>query len=229
MYKNYDEYTLAQIFKAYLVDGKSHRTIQREILNLPAPSRGGGFVVMEILHFYKIKGEHKSIFQNKNINDHTFSAEVINLLNELIVTEDEVENELENNLNPNGNNTDNKKLIKVRVYQNKLREKIIQNYKFQCAICDINQIDLLVCSHIVPWSHDEKNRLNLENSICLCVMHDKLFDKGYFHLKDNFEIILSNRIDNNLKGFFINRKFKAPMKFAPHSDFLKVHREEIFE
>ncbi len=227
--KNYDQYTLALIFKAYLVDGKSYRRIQKEILNLPSPQRGGGFVVMEILHSYEIKGEHKSIFENRDINEKKFSTEVINLLRELLVTEEEAENELENNLNPSGKDTEKERLIKARVYQDKLREKIIENYRYQCAICDINKIDLLVCSHIVPWSHDEKNRLNLENSICLCVMHDKLFDKGYFHLKDNYEIILSNRVDENLKGFFINRKFKTPNKFAPHKDFLKLHREEIFE
>jgi putative restriction endonuclease len=229
MFKNYDHYTLALVLKAYLVEGKSHRTIQKEILNLPAPPRGGGFVVMEILHFFKIKGEHKSIFEDKNINPNLFNLEVSNLLKELLITEEKAEEELENNLNPNGKTTENERMLKTRVYQNKLRDKIIKNYNSQCAICDINKLDLLVCSHIVPWSYDEKNRLNLENSICLCVMHDKLFDKGYFHLNDNYEIILSNRIDENLNAFFIDKKFKEPKKFAPRKDFLKLHREEIFE
>ena len=44
-----------KVLKAYLVDGWSHRKIQREILKLDAPARGGGFVAMDILHKYNIQ------------------------------------------------------------------------------------------------------------------------------------------------------------------------------
>ena len=52
---NYDNETIAKVIKAYLVHGISHRNIQKEILNLPAPKRGGGFKTMVILHSYNLK------------------------------------------------------------------------------------------------------------------------------------------------------------------------------
>lgn len=228
MFKNYDDYTLALVLKAYLFHGKSHRSIQKEILNIPAPARGGGFKVMEILHFFNIKGEHKSTYYNR-VSESIFDERVEHLLKELSEAEEMAEKDLENNINPKGLDTSKKRFIATRVYQNKLRDKVFQNYNYRCAICEIDKLDLLVCSHIIPWSLDEDNRLNLENSICLCTMHDKLFDKGYFCLEEDYKIKLSRRVDGNLSLFFQDKKFKRPLKFGPNPTFLKFHREEIFD
>lgn len=187
------------------------------------------FVVMQILHHYGITGEYKSILRNKEINSIGLNIEVKRLLNDLQIAEASADNAYENNLNPKGIATQKKSLINIRVFQNKLRERILNNYNNQCAICTINKADLLICSHIIPWSYDVHNRLNLKNSICFCALHDKLFDKGYFTLNDNFDIILSNRIDETLKFFFRDSIFKKPHQFPPDKDFLQLHREEIFK
>jgi hypothetical protein len=54
---NYKKSTLVEVFKAYLYDEKSHRHIQENILKVPAPARGGGFVAMGILHYFEIDGQ----------------------------------------------------------------------------------------------------------------------------------------------------------------------------
>lgn len=64
----YSEAIDVQVIKAYLVDSKSHRRIQEEILNLDAPARGGGFEAMKILHAYGIKGEKKGILTKSDID-----------------------------------------------------------------------------------------------------------------------------------------------------------------
>ena len=46
-----------KVLRAFLVDGNSYRDIERKILGLDAPVRGGGFAVMNILHK---KGEIKT-------------------------------------------------------------------------------------------------------------------------------------------------------------------------
>lgn len=48
-----------KVVKAYLIEGLSHRRIQSQILGLPAPNNGGGFVAMTILHYYNITGDMK--------------------------------------------------------------------------------------------------------------------------------------------------------------------------
>ena len=49
----------AQVIHAYLVEARSHRRIQEEILKIEAPARGGGFITMQILHHYEIDGQKK--------------------------------------------------------------------------------------------------------------------------------------------------------------------------
>lgn len=65
----FNNYAIAEVIKAYLIDGQSHRNIQREILNLPAPARGGGFVIMELLHHYNIREDKKDLLTKKSISE----------------------------------------------------------------------------------------------------------------------------------------------------------------
>lgn len=53
-----------EILKAYLIEGLSMREIQKEIIGVDAPAHGGGFLAMEILHKYNVKGEQKGILKN---------------------------------------------------------------------------------------------------------------------------------------------------------------------
>lgn len=52
MKKDFDTDVELDVLKAFLVEGKSHREIQRDILGFLAPARGGGFVTMNILQKY---------------------------------------------------------------------------------------------------------------------------------------------------------------------------------
>jgi len=54
----------ARVIYAYLKKSLSHREIQEEILGKDAPSRGGGFLAMEILHGYGIEGDKKGILNS---------------------------------------------------------------------------------------------------------------------------------------------------------------------
>ena len=58
---DFDEEVILKVIMSYLYEGKSHRQIQREILGLPAPERGGGFIAMDILHHYEIYGDKKEV------------------------------------------------------------------------------------------------------------------------------------------------------------------------
>ena len=46
----------------------------------------------------------------------------------------------------------------IRKGQKAFRFALLSNYKFQCCLSDITTVDMLLASHIVPWSKDEKNR-----------------------------------------------------------------------
>jgi hypothetical protein len=59
----------AKVIKAYLYENKSHRTIQKEILGMDAPARGGGFIAMQILHHYGIDNSKKGSLKNNSFDE----------------------------------------------------------------------------------------------------------------------------------------------------------------
>ena len=54
-------------------------------------------------------------------------------------------------------------VIRVRVNQSFFRRRILSAYEFRCCVTGLNVRELLVASHIVPWSQDPANRLNARN------------------------------------------------------------------
>ncbi|MEZ4802687.1 MAG: HNH endonuclease [Gelidibacter sp.] len=232
--EKFDNYLIAEVIKNYLIDGKSHRQIQREILDLPAPARGGGFVVMQLLHHFNIHGDKKGILKKhsvselRNNNDLGF-IKALDIIDELNYVQEEAEEYFVRNqeVNKNNNLTEATSEIKVRAYQNKLRQIVLDNYSYTCAICEINKTDLLICSHIKPWNVDKEERLNLRNAICLCVLHDKMFDKGYFSLDSEYNIILGKKSDEQIKKLLADLKFKKPKINEPDKLFLDFHFNEI--
>lgn len=128
------------------------------------------------------------------------------------------------------------RLVKTRVKQDFFRSSILSLYNQKCCITGLNIPDLLIASHIVPWSEDEKNRLNPRNGLCLNALHDKAFDKGYITITPDYTVKISNYFadyanDKTIIEVFFsfeNQKINLPDKFLPEPEFLLFHNEEIF-
>lgn len=230
---NFSEEKILKVLIAYLYDGKSHREIQREILNIPAPASGGGFITMGILHHYDIKGDKKGVLSVQDINNE-INRNHGNYLKALKVVKAYKDAELRakealqtKTFDIDTSNTEIMGITKVRINQSVLRDYVLENYENKCSLCNISKRDLLVCSHIKPWSVDEKNRLNPSNAICFCALHDKLFDRGYFSLNDNYHIIFGKKADLSISMLFDRLNFRRPVKDMPNIEFLKYHFEEI--
>jgi putative restriction endonuclease len=126
--------------------------------------------------------------------------------------------------------------VKTRVNQNVFRQIVIANYAGKCAITGIDLPDLLLASHIIPWSKNEQERLNPENGICLSPLYDRAYDKGYIAINEKFEILLSPAIkekhtaDYHAKHFGIlsGTKIILPQKYLPKKEFLQYHLETVF-
>jgi len=121
--------------------------------------------------------------------------------------------------------------VKTRVNQNTFRQIVLANYNKQCAITGIDVPDLLVASHIIPWTANEKERLNPENGICLSALYDKAFDKGLIGINANYEVIFSDVLQKNKnKEYFVKHfmpiekvKLNMPQKYLPNREFLQWH------
>lgn len=127
--------------------------------------------------------------------------------------------------------------VKTRVNQNIFRQIVLANYNKKCAITGIDLPDLLVASHIIPWSKNENERLNPENGICLSVLYDKAYDKGLIGITENYKIILSNELKTKeKKGFYplifgniSGLALQLPQKYLPKKEFLQFHLASVFK
>lgn len=87
------------------------------------------------------------------------------------------------------------RIVKVRINQSIFRSIILATYNNCCCITGMNHSSLLVASHIVPWSKDEKNRLNPMNGLCLNALHDKAFDAGLITISaEDYSIKISSKL-----------------------------------
>ena len=126
--------------------------------------------------------------------------------------------------------------VKTRVNQNVFRQIVIANYSGKCAITGIDVTELLVASHIIPWSKNEDERLNPENGLCLSSLYDTAFDKGLIGITTSYKVIVSNELKNNkgkgyyekFFGFLKNKSINLPEKYIPKKEFIEYHLDTIF-
>jgi putative restriction endonuclease len=79
-------------------------------------------------------------------------------------------------------------------YQRIFREDIVlPNYDYECAITGIKTLSLLRAAHIVRWADNKKERLNPQNGICLSVLADACFEKGFITIDSNYKVQVSEK------------------------------------
>ena len=125
-------------------------------------------------------------------------------------------------------------LIKIRVNQSFFRRTILASYDNQCCITGIAIPDLLIASHIIPWSVDEKNRMNPCNGLCLNALHDRAFDKGLITITPDYytrvsKIISKTEIESlAFITQFADKRITLPQRFLPTKEFIEYHNKYIF-
>lgn len=126
------------------------------------------------------------------------------------------------------------RLIKTRVNQSIFRTIVLATYNNSCCITGIDNPELLIASHIVPWSIDHKNRLNPTNGLCLNALHDKAFDKGLitisakdYTIKVSSKLKTKNASKSIIENFinFEGKSINLPDKFLPDPIKLKFHND----
>ena len=170
-----------------------------------------------------------------NKDELLYESERILAEKENVSLEDKFSDDLKGTENLKGE--DKKREVKARVNQNIFREIVIANYSGKCAITGIDIPDLLLASHIIPWSKSETERLNPENGIGLSALYDRAYDKGYIGINEKFEILLSSVLKKKHKEQYHSKYFASligtkiilPKKYHPKKEFLQFHMDKIFD
>ena len=93
------------------------------------------------------------------------------------------------------NETERSGLVTSRVGQGAYRKRIIHRWEYQCAVTGFDKLNLLIASHIVPWSEaNNEERLDVNNGILLSPNYDALFDKHLMSFEKDGSILLSDSI-----------------------------------
>ncbi|MGG5461613.1 HNH endonuclease [Clostridium sp. B9] len=121
------------------------------------------------------------------------------------------------------------RVVKARKNQNKFRQRLLKRDN-KCRICGLAHQELLIASHIKPWSESTpEEKLNPYNGFLLCPNHDSLFDKHFITFEDNGKIIISKRLSEKDKQLLkINDAIVINIE-EENRRFLKEHRDVFYK
>jgi len=126
---------------------------------------------------------------------------------------------------------------KTRIGQRFFRQSVLASYNSHCCITGNPVPELLVASHILPWNSHPEHRLNPRNGLCLAQTQDAAFDRGLITFDADFRLVIGPRLKKYLPSEALERCFlvyegkplQMPDKFLPESNFMRTHRDEVFE
>jgi len=99
--------------------------------------------------------------------------------------------------------------MKVRRGQEYFRNAVLNNFGSRCGVCGLSVRDLLVASHILPWSKYPAERLNVRNGLCLSRLHDAAFDRYLISFDSKLRLLLSPRLKAELSQRSVAENFGA--------------------
>lgn len=113
----------------------------------------------------------------------------------------------------------------VRLTQEKFRQRLFVR-QHQCLICGIVNESLLVASHIKPWAEsNDEERMDPNNGIILCALHDRLFDRHFISFDSDGNLKISRTLttqDAMRCGLIDGRHYQG---LVAHQEYLNYHRD----
>lgn len=126
--------------------------------------------------------------------------------------------------------TEREYLRLARCGQGRFRETLIKRYDGQCPITGITNPELLIASHIKPWSAcTSAERLDPHNGILLSVMIDRLFDRGLITFSHEGKVMMSPRL-SELDRILCRLDLVKPVTMSEgNKRYMEYHREINFK
>jgi putative restriction endonuclease len=126
--------------------------------------------------------------------------------------------------------------VKTRRVQSFFRKAVLESYNNRCAISGLAIPELLVASHIIPWSENESRRADPTNGIALNALYDKAFDRHLISFDEELRLVVSPKLkakseDAVIQEYFLEKEGKVlemPSRFLPDVEALRGHRETMY-
>jgi predicted restriction endonuclease len=182
--------------------GQQHQSNPQVIELAGALSRTPGRVAMKLNNFTSLDPEEKrrgikglvgaSALDGKVWNEFRASADVVEESEELWEARIEREPPASYAREPSPflGVTEATAARKIRLGQRYFRRVVLANFDHRCALTGISQPDLLMASHISPWSEDAPNRVEVANGLCLNRLHDAAFDRKLITFDEELRLVV---------------------------------------
>ena len=126
--------------------------------------------------------------------------------------------------------TQKQQLVQARRGQGIFKSNVRLNEK-QCRVTGIEDLRLLIASHIKPWADSsDKEKLDGCNGLLLSPHVDRLFDRGLISFEDNGAMLVSSKLDPAiLRRWGIDASTNVGSFKVEQCTYLEFHRSKIFK
>jgi hypothetical protein len=126
-------------------------------------------------------------------------------------------------------------IVKIRIGQGKFRKELISLSRPHCWMSGVEGLDLLIASHIKPWSHCNQNSIakrDVNNGLLLSALWDAAFDGGLISFDNEWKVIVSEKLSESA-SLALNVLHNSELPLIYRNKFrlayLEYHRLVIFK
>lgn len=121
-------------------------------------------------------------------------------------------------------------LVKARRGQGVFKSNV-RLVESHCRVTGVHQPNLLIASHIKPWSKsNDEEKIDGFNGLLLAPHIDRLFDRGLISFKNSGDLLVSKSLDLEvLEKWHISSDFSAGSFRSEQGKYLEFHRDLVFK
>jgi putative restriction endonuclease len=121
--------------------------------------------------------------------------------------------------------------VRVRLHQRIFRERVLEAYRNECALCMLNHSELLEAAHIIPDA-DERGEPEVSNGLSLCKLHHAAFDQKILGIRPDYVAEIRLDILKEVDGPMLKhglQEMHGAKIHVPRSARLKPNRRALEE
>ncbi len=123
----------------------------------------------------------------------------------------------------------------VRLAQGFFRKAVLAAYGQKCCVSGIALPNLLIASHIVPWSEDVANRARPTNGLLLSSLYDAAFDNHLITFDEQLRLVIGKPLRDHFTNSVVRESFarfegrplRLPERHAPAPQLMARHRSRF--
>ena len=83
--------------------------------------------------------------------------------------------------------------VRQRLHQQEFRERVLEAYRRQCALCRLRHPELLDAAHIIPDT-EERGAPVVRNGLSLCRLHHAAYDSYLLAVRPDYTVEVSRAV-----------------------------------